>query len=279
MARRQDGRYGRFARYYDFIYHDIVDYAGDVAFLEAVFRRWMPERPRSLLDLGCGTGNHDLRLARRGHEVTGLDLSAAQLAVARAKARRARLEIRFVRGDMRSFELGRRFDAAVCMFGAFGYLLEPSEALGCLRSLRRHLRPGGLFVFEFWQSSGARPAGFQSWFHKGGSDFELVRLSDSRYDPRTRLLPVEFRFFVFRGGRVIDRFDETHVIRTHPVDEMRDLLRRGGFSPLAMYAATPQEKGFGPVRKDTFRVMAVARARPPAEGRRALGLDVDRGQS
>jgi len=264
MNRRPSGGYARFARYYDFIYHDIVDYAGDVAFLEAVFRRWMRERPRGLLDLGCGTGNHDLPLAREGHEVTGLDLSASQLAVARAKARRARLPIRFARGDMRSFDLGRTFDAALCMFGAFGYLLEPSDVLRCLRSLRRHLRPGGLFVFEFWQSSAARPAGYQGWFHKAGPDYELVRLSESRYDPRTRLLPIEFRFFVFRGGRVLDRFDETHVIRTYRVDRMRSLLTKGGFVPLAMYAATPQEKGFRPVRKDTFRIMAVART-PSAE--------------
>ncbi len=182
--------YGRFARYYDFIYHDIVDYDGDVAFLEAVFRRWSREEPRALLDLGCGTGNHDLPLARRGHPVTGLDLSPSQLAVARAKAKRARLPVRFVQGDMRSFDLGEAYDAAVCMFGAFGHLLEPSDVVRCLRSLRRHLIPGGLFVFEFWQSSAARPAGFQGWFHKVGPDFELVRLSESRYDPRTRRMPI-----------------------------------------------------------------------------------------
>lgn len=265
MTRRPSRSYGRFAQYYDFIYHDIVDYAGDVAFLEALFRRWMAEKPRRILDLGCGTGSHDILLARRGHEVTGLDLSASQLAVARTKATRAGLPIRFVRGDMRSFDLDRTFDAALCMFGAFGYLLKPSDVLRSLRSLRRHLRPGGLFVFEFWQSSGARPAGFQGWFHKAGPDYELVRVSESRYDPRTRLLPMEFRIFVFHRGRVLDRFDETHVVRTYPLADMRDLLRRGGFEPLAMYSTTPAQKGFGRVRRDTFRVMTVARPRagPP----------------
>lgn len=259
MARGGDRNYGRFARYYDFIYHDLVNYAGDVAFLESVFRRWMGRAPRRILDLGCGTGNHDLPLARRGHEVTGLDLSSSQLAVARRKAKRARLAIRFVRGDMRTFDLPQTFDAAVCMFGAFGYLLEPSDVVRCLRSVRRHLAPDGVLVFEFWQSSAVRPAGFQGWFHKRGPDYELVRLSESRYDPRTRLLPIEFRFFVLRKGRVVDRFDETHVVRTYRLPDMRALLRRGGFDPLAMYAATPQVKRFERVGHDTFRVMAVAR--------------------
>lgn len=259
MARGGSRNYARFARYYDFIYHDIVNYAGDIAFLESAFRRWTGQKPRRILDLGCGTGNHDIPLARQGHEVTGLDLSRSQLAVARKKADSAGLAIRFVRADMRSFDLGQTFDAAVCMFGAFGYLLSPSDVVHCLRSLRRHLRPDGVFVFEFWQSSAARPAGFLDWFHKRGPDYELVRLAESRYDPRTRLLPVEFRFFVFRRGRLIDRFDETHVVRTYSLASMRTLLRRGGFDTLAMYAATPRVKGFDPVRKDTFRVMAVAR--------------------
>lgn len=264
MSRPPSRDYGRFARYYDFIYRDLVNYAGDVAFLQAVFRRWMTERPARILDLGCGTGSHDLPLARRGYEVTGLDLSSAQLAVARDKARRAHLRIRFVRGDMRSFDLRRTFDAAVCMFGAFGYLLEPSDVQSCLRSIRRHLRPGAVFVFEFWQSRAARPAGFQSWFHKVGPEYELVRLSESRYDPATRLLPIDFRFFIFRGERMLDRFDETHTIRTYDVDRLRKALETGGFDPLAMYAATPQEKAFRPVRKDTFRIMAVARPRSDA---------------
>lgn len=259
MARPAALGYKRFARYYDFIYQDLVNYAGDVAFLEAVFRRWMRGRPRAILDLGCGTGNHDLPLARRGHDITGLDLSASQLSVAREKARRAGLPIRFVRGDMRSFDLDRTFDAAVCLFGAFGYLLSPSDVVRALRTVRRHLRPGGLFVFEFWQSSGARPAGFQGWFHKAGPEYELVRLSESRYDPRTGLLPIEFRFFVFRGRRLLDRFDEAHLVRTHSVAAMRSLLLRSGFEVIAFTAATPQEKGFRPVRADTFRIMAVAR--------------------
>jgi SAM-dependent methyltransferase len=255
------GTYGRFARYYDAIYEDLVNYAGDIQYLEAVFRKFTPARPRTLLDLGCGTGNHALPLARRGHDVTGIDLSPAQLAAARRKAKRAGLPIRFVRADMRSFNLRKRFDAAICMFGGFGYLLKDTEVLGCLRSVRRHLVLEGVFVFEFWQSSAARPAPHQSWLHKVGRDHEIVRLSVDRYDPRTRLLPIEFRFFIFRGRRVLDRFTEVHTIRTYPISGIRRVLLRGGFDLLATYAATNMAKGFGRVRRDTFRVIAVTRSR------------------
>ena len=261
---RRDRNYGRFATYYDFIYENLVDYDADVRYLEGVFRRFLRRRPRTVLDLGCGTGAHDLPLARRGYEVTGLDLSRPQLAIARRKARDAGLEIRFARRDMRSFDLGTSFDAAICMFGAFGYLLRPSDVVRCLRSVRRHLPPGGLFAFEFWQSSGIRPSPYQSWFHKVGREFELVRLSEARHDPRANVLSVEFRFFVFRGRRVLDRFNETHRVRTYTVPEMREVLRRGGFELVRAFgSANGTKKGFGRVRRNTFRVFAVAR---PARG-------------
>ncbi len=251
--------YGRFARYYDFIYDRLVNYRGDVAFLGAIFRKFSKERPRDLLDLGCGTGNHAVLLARRGYQVTGLDVSPAQLGIARRKARAMGLPVRFVRGDMASFDLGATFDAAICMFGGFGYLIRDRDVLSCFRSVLRHLRPRGLFVFEFWQSSGTMPSPHKSWLQLRGPEYELIRLDESRFDPRTRLLPGEFRFFVIRGGRVVDRFTEAHPMRTYTVAEMRRLLARGGFDLVGAYGVTNREKGFRRPRRNDFRVMAVAR--------------------
>ena len=261
MAPQARGTYARFARYYDLIYHDLVDYDGDVDFLEAVYRRYR-RSPKTILDLGCGTGNHDLPLARRGYAVTGMDRSAGMLALARKKSFKVRgNRPRFVRGDMRRFDLGRTFDAAICMFGAIGYLLTPRELTRCFRSVRAHLTPEGLFIFEFWQGSASKPAPHQSWIHLVRPGLEILRLDESLFNPKTGRLPIDLHFFVFRGHQLKDRFDEHHVIQTHSVGEMRDLLRRGGFDLPGAFAATNQQKGFEPVTKDSFRVMAVARPR------------------
>jgi SAM-dependent methyltransferase len=252
--------YRRFARYYDLIYHGLVDYEADVNFLEKVFRRFRTA-PKTILDLGCGTGNHALPMARRGYRVTGIDQSREMLALARKKAASLRTRPRFVHADMRSFHLGRTFDAAVCMFGAFGYVLPERDAVRSLRSVHAHLEPGGLYVFEFWQGSAARPAPFESWLDVRRKNLEIVRLEVARYDPRTGRLPWEFQLIVLEGRRLIDRFEEVHTIQTYSLPGMRDLLRRGGFDLIGAFAGTNKKKTFAPVTPTTFRIMAVARAK------------------
>jgi len=251
--------YGRFAKYYDLLYGDL-SYDGDRRFLEAAFRRFLSQRPESILDLGCGTGNHAILLARRGYEVTGLDLSEAQLRQARAKIRGTGLAVRFVRGDMRRFGLRRQFDAAICLFGGFGYLLSDRDILAHFRAVHRHLAPGGVYVFEFWQESGVKP-GHTSWIYRQ-RPFRLIRLDESHYDPARHRLPFDMHFFVFDGDRLKERFTESHTIRLHLAPQVRRLLARAGFRLAATYGGDRERKGFRPVRRDTFRVMAVAKSLP-----------------
>lgn len=252
--------YQRWAEYYDILYDRLVNYVGDVEFLDRTFRRYMGRTPRSLLDLGCGTGSHALLFGRRGYEVTGLDASRPMLALARRKAKGAGPRVQFVRGEMRSFRLGRTFDVAISLFGAFGYLLTDRDVLNCLASVRRHLPDGGLLAFEYWQTSGVKP-GLQSWIHRRGDEGEIIRLSESTFDKRRDRLTIDFRFFIFKDDRILSRFRERHILRTYGRSEMGRLLRRGGFDLVAAFAVTPLEKKYERVLRETFRVMAIARPR------------------
>ena len=77
-----------YAEHYDLFYQH-KDYEAGCSFVEAIFQRFAGQPVRSILDLGCGTGGHALRLAQRGYAVTGVDRSAAMLAEARHEAERS----------------------------------------------------------------------------------------------------------------------------------------------------------------------------------------------
>lgn len=116
-----------------------------------------PEIVGSVLDLGCGTGEHALYLAERGHEVLGIDLAPRAIEIARAKARERNLGARFLVWDaLRAHELGRAFDTALDV-GLF-HTLRDDERDRYARSLRDALAPGGRAFILCW--SDRNPPGF-----------------------------------------------------------------------------------------------------------------------
>jgi SAM-dependent methyltransferase len=102
---------------------------------------------RSVLDLACGTGILTRRLNRVAQEVVGLDASERMLDLARA-SHGGVPGLSFVRGDFRLFSLDRQFDAVVCACNSLNYLADPDELAQILAAVARHLRPGGVFVFD-----------------------------------------------------------------------------------------------------------------------------------
>lgn len=117
-----------------------TEYAHYCEFVSRLVGRYARIPATTLLDIGCGGGKNVLNLKRK-YEVTGLDLSPVMLAQAQA----LNPECEFVLGDMRSFRLGRTFDA-ILMDDAMSYVASPGDFEAALRTAADHLRPGGVMV-------------------------------------------------------------------------------------------------------------------------------------
>jgi len=97
---------------------------GEVDFIE---KEIGSDRKKRILDIGCGTGRHAVELAKRGYDVTGVDLSADQLARAREKAEAAGVKASFLCKDARELSISGEFDVALIICeGAFP-LMETDE--------------------------------------------------------------------------------------------------------------------------------------------------------
>jgi SAM-dependent methyltransferase len=101
-----------------------------------------------VLELGCGTGHKLIPIASDGHPCTGLELSSEMLTEAQRKADERALAVEWVQGDMREFDLGRTFDLVFIAANSLLHLHDAADLLGCLRSVRAHLAPGGRFIFD-----------------------------------------------------------------------------------------------------------------------------------
>lgn len=106
---------------------------------------------KSVLDLTCGTGSQVFWLAKCGYEVIGADINSNMLKIARSKAKKEKLALKFIKGDMRNLKVGA-FDAVVTIFNAVGHLtkLDFEEAM-C--NVHQNLKDGGLYIFDIFNLS------------------------------------------------------------------------------------------------------------------------------
>lgn len=101
-----------------------------------------------VLDLCCGPGRHAIPLAKRGALVTGVDRSSFLLEKAKSRAESEKLEIKWIREDMRTFARPGQFDLVINLFTSFGYFASAEENLIVLRNAYSSLLPGGFFVID-----------------------------------------------------------------------------------------------------------------------------------
>jgi SAM-dependent methyltransferase len=102
-----------------------------------------------VLDLACGKGRHSIRLNALGFRVVGVDLSANSIAAAKPFENES---LRFVRDDMRMFELDVSFQAIFNLFTSFGYFADEEDNKRVLTRVKKHLLPNGYFVLDYFNS-------------------------------------------------------------------------------------------------------------------------------
>lgn len=222
-----------YADAYDLLYAD-KDYAGECAMIGRAFDQFAVAPVHSILDLGCGTGNHAIPLARKGYRVVGVDRSARMLAHAREKAERefeGRVAPRFVEGDIRSAAVDETFDAVVMMFNVLGYLLEDDDAIAALCTARNHLKPDGLLICDFWYGPAVARSSAQDRHKVFTTQQErIIRLTSTEVDATRRICDVRFRLWRLQGDRVAGETDERHRVRFFFPDELRQMFATAGFS-------------------------------------------------
>lgn len=102
----------------------------------------------TILDLACGPGRHAVAFARKGYQVTGVDLSSFHLQKAKVRARQAGVKVKWICQDMRTFVRPSAFALALNLFTSFGYFAGSKDDLQVLRNVRRSLKTGGILVMD-----------------------------------------------------------------------------------------------------------------------------------
>ncbi|MEO3976592.1 class I SAM-dependent methyltransferase [Streptomyces sp. CAU 1734] len=211
------------AELYDLLYQDRKDYAAESARVHAMIRKHKPDAT-SLLDVGCGTGIHLSSFAGIFGDVAGVELSETML----ERAARRLPGIPLHLGDMRTFDLGRRFDAVVSLFSAVGYVSTAEDLTSAIVAMSRHLADDGVLVIEPWYFPDTFIPGYVSThaLKDGDQGRGIARVGHSTLEGnRTR---IEIHYLLCDTEKGIEHHTDVDRLTLFSRAEYAEAFRAGG---------------------------------------------------
>jgi SAM-dependent methyltransferase len=200
------------------------DYAVEARQFISAFERYSDIPVKTLLNLGCGGGHNDFHL-KEHYDVTGVDISDGML----RNATKLNPEVEYLKGDMRSLQLERKFDG-VMIADSIMYMLDEDDMLAAFKTAFNHLKPGGVFC-TYIEEMPERfaPATFTHEPKKnGGTEITLV---EHKWDPDRKDTSFEFLFIyiINESGNVRVETDR-HRCGFYSLATWKRLLKKAGFN-------------------------------------------------
>lgn len=246
--------YGIFSEFYDALTAN-VSYDTVAQVLSSLLTRYGKGRGL-LLDLACGTGSVSVRLAEKGYEVIGVDLSPEMLSEAQNKAYSAGQNILFLCQDMTALDLYGTVDAAVCTLDGLCHLPDEESVFAALQKVSLFMNPGGVFLFDVNSVYKHRAVLGNNTFVYDTDDVYCVWQNTLLSDGVTVQMDLDFFEPVSDAGDYV-RQSERFTERAYPRETLEAMLKKAGFTVLDVfdgYSEKPEndtsERLLFAVRKD-----------------------------
>lgn len=212
-----------------------------------ILRQLKLKKKSKILDVCCGPARHSLVLAKKGFIVTGYDFSKEYLKEAELKAKKLKLNINLVCGDMRKLKFKNEFDAALNLFTSFGYFQKFSDDMKVLKCVSNALKPKGLFMIDIIHGE---------YVKNNFREKNWQLLEDNTY----HLEEVQpFKDGLINSWTRIDKKGKTQknsfFTRLYTKKNLNSALKKTGFKPLKFWGSFKGEK----LTNQTNRLIVLAK--------------------
>ena len=244
--------YGEFASVYD-RFMDPEIYDEWIGYVEKILDTYSSKKPKLILDLACGTGNITTRLAKKGYETIGIDLSEDMLKIATDKSEESKTDILFLQQDMRNFELYGTVDVIVCMCDSINYLLTSEDVLKVFKLVNNYLDPNGLFIFDINTPYKFEKVLSDNCFAE--VDETMAYIWENYYDAEEKINEYSMHlFFKDDATGLYEKHEEIHYEKAYSIDEIKSILDESGLKFLNVY----DSDNLGKIKNTSERLFFVA---------------------
>ncbi len=221
--------------------------------IEKILKKY---KVKTVLDLTCGTGSQVFWLLKRGYQVTGSDISRGMLKIAEKKAKKEKINIKFLRGDMRTINVGK-FDAAITIFNAIGHLTKAGFEK-TMRNIHSNLHDGGIYIFDILNLS----------YAQDGDNIKKLSYEIIKTLGKTKIRTIQHSIINNEGILIsytthyeqedsgkLKTSKNVITLQLYTAKELKAMLVRNGFKVLGQYAIDGSKFS----KKKTERIVTVAK--------------------
>lgn len=218
-----------YAYYYNAFYKD-KDYDGEAKQVNSILKKY-GNSVKDIINFGCGTGKHEIELARMGYQCTGIDMSQAMIDIARMNAAKNESDINFFVGDIRKHRTDKRYDAVISLFHVMSYQNTNNDISEALQSARVALNKGGIFLFDVWYGPGVLSDRPTIRVKETQDDkFKMIRIATPVMHDKTNVVDVCYEILVIdKKTNETKIINEVHSMRYFFRPELEFYLRATGF--------------------------------------------------
>jgi SAM-dependent methyltransferase len=231
--------YDKHAEVYEAMYRSFMNYPAEYAYYHKILKKY---KCKSLLELGCGTGNLASLLLQHPYQYIGLDNSESML----KRARKKLPQHLFIKSKMQKFTLPVKVDACIFTGRTSSYLKTNSDVKKTLDAINGNLETGGIVVFDvinaplFIKKISNKKKSIHEAKYKGK---HYYRESCWIYNPMQlwSFDWISVYYEKLKGGKKKKLFDENSTLRSFSKEDMQLFLELSGFkvlkiTPKASYA-------------------------------------------
>ncbi len=226
--------FSKYSNYYDLLYVD-KDYQQESDFLQKLIQKHHPQA-KSIIEFGSGSGIHSTLLAKNFDKIYGVDMSSGMVdkAIARRDALSMQEQISYVVGDIETVELPVKTDVLLSLFHVISYQTSNEKLSNVLQNAKRHMKEGGLFIFDIWYGPAVLEQKPETRIKKGEDDkISVTRFANPVHHPNDCVVDVNYEVHIVeKESMVTEVINEKHPMRYFFMPELQYILEKEGFSLL-----------------------------------------------
>lgn len=217
-----------YARFYDLLYVN-KDYKQEYSIINKLIKKHF-NKPKNLLDIGCGTGKYSSLLTKMNLKVVGLDKSHFMIKEAKRKFK-TKKNLSFKQSDLKTFESKEKFDIVSALFHILSYQTTNSDVDKFFKTSHKILSSKGVVVFDFWFKPGVlflkQPNKFRKVVTRKNT---IIRLTTSNWNKKNnRINDVHEMLILDKKNKLKENFTETHKMRYFDLNFIKKKLKKNKF--------------------------------------------------